>query len=264
MPGVSCGWKEAACWAAIGLLLGPTPAAAQQAGEGATARGVVLSEHSKEGVAYARISLERPGSEARYGAVTDSAGRFVVRALRPGRYRLTVERFGERRNAGRVRLDRGQVTEIRLTIGRPLVQVEDLEVSVRGGDVRPRLAGFERRRRRGVGHFFGPEEIRELAVRRPSDLLRRVPGFQVGPHGHAGSSASTTTRSDGECEPFLWINGQPVEGVDVDDLPVDGLLAVEVFRGRSEIPARFLRPDGRQCAAIVVWTRTGRHSGGGW
>lgn len=229
--------------------------AAQPAGD-ATVRGTAELAESGRPVTALEVQLERVGTAATDTATTDSAGAFAFRDRSAGEYRLWTVHLGERRRAGTVDVGPGEVAEVRLTVRRPVYEVETLEVTVRAPRWKRRLEGFERRRRRGHGYFLGPAEIRRLRARQSTDVLRAVPGLRIGADGGAQVSVRTG-RTAGECRPTIWINGQPLMGYDVNNIPIDELLAVEVFRGRSEIPARFLLPGDEQCAAIVAWTRTG-------
>lgn len=244
------------CLAACLLVAASGEAPAQDSGRGATLDGVAVAAGTGGAIAYARIRLEGTVSDTSFGTVTDSAGRFLLREVPPDDYELWIERFGQRSRVTDIRLDSAAVVEIRLTVTVPVLEVEDLSVTVDGRRPNGRLAGFERRRRRGHGYFLGPEEIRDMRAVQATDVLRRVPGLRVGVDGRSEVSIRTG-RSFRECEPTVWINGQPLENYRFNNIPVSGLLAVEVFRGRSEIPSRFSLPQGEQCAAIVAWTRTG-------
>ena len=234
------------------------PAAEAQTGQTgrSTLRGAILSARTGRGLQAAEVLLlaqdERPVARA----VTDSAGRFVLDSLEEGPYRVRVRHVGRSTRDHEIRLRRTEVKRIDLRVTMPALTVEDLEVTVEAAAASHRLEGFTRRRERGHGFFIGPEELREMQPRFASDVLRNVPGLMIGPDGY-GDVSVFGTRSSRRCRPVVWLNGQELEGYRIDNLEPDDLLAVEVFRGESEIPARFRRRQG-QCAAIIVWTREGR------
>lgn len=239
---------------AVLALLAPAPLPAQHAGGRIT--GVAVSADGGETVRALEIRLENLDSGVIDTASTDSIGTFGFPDIPSGRYRLWVAGLEELRSAGTASVDSGEVIDVRVTVSRPAYVVEDLEVTVRTPRWKKRLVGFERRRRRGNGYFLGPEEIAEARARQSTDLLRRVPGLRVGGDGTPEVSVRVG-RTIRECQPTIWINGHPLMDYNFNDIPLDGLLAVEVFRGRSEIPARFLVPGGGQCAAVVAWIRAG-------
>lgn len=218
--------------------------------------GTAVTADRGETVRALEVRLENLDSGAIDTTTTDSIGTFSFSGVAAGRYRLWVAGVEELRRAGTASVDSGEVVEVRVTVSRPTFVVEDLQVTVRTPRWRKRLTGFERRRRRGIGYFLGPEEIGEARARQSTDLLRKVPGLRVGSDGTPEVSVRVG-RTIRECEPTIWINGHQLMDYNFNDIPVDGLLAVEVFRGRSEVPARFLVPGGGQCAAIVAWIRAG-------
>jgi len=76
------------------------PALAQKPGEKppekCTIEGTVLRVGTNEPLRKARISLERAEGRGQLiaGAITDAAGKFALKDVDPGRYRLSVERNG--------------------------------------------------------------------------------------------------------------------------------------------------------------------------
>lgn len=238
--------------------LAAAPAAEAQTGPigRSTLKGLITSAHTGRGLQAAEVLLLGPDERPVARAVSDSAGRFVLDSLDEGTYRVRVRHVGRSTRDHEVRLRRTEVKNIDLRVAMPALTVEDLEVTVEAPAASHRLEGFTRRRKRGHGFFIGPEEIREMQPRYASDVLRGVPGLMIGPDGY-GEVSVFGTRSSRTCRPVVWLNGQELAGYRFDNLEPDDLLAVEVFRGQSEIPARFRRRQG-QCAAIVVWTREGR------
>ncbi|MEE8201038.1 MAG: carboxypeptidase-like regulatory domain-containing protein [Candidatus Acidoferrales bacterium] len=88
----------AAVAALVGSFLVP-PLLGQQAAETAllesAIEGLVVKAGTGEPLKKAWLSLERVQSERRvYSTITDSSGRFILKSIEPGRYRLWAERNG--------------------------------------------------------------------------------------------------------------------------------------------------------------------------
>lgn len=238
------------------------PLAAQPGPVGdATLRGVVLSARAGAGLPAAEVILLQGRDRAVARTVTDSAGRFLLENLEAGSYRVRIRHVGRTTGEPELELRADEERRVELRVAIPALTIEDLEVTVEGSPDSHRLRGFERRRERGHGYFIGPEQIRQMQPRQATDVLRNVPGLMVGPDGRAHVSV-LGARTARRCEPSVWLNGQELRGYRLNNLEPDDLLAVEVFRGRAEIPSRFWRREG-QCAAIVVWTREGRRASDG-
>jgi hypothetical protein len=58
------------------------------------------------------------------------------------------------------------------------------------------------------------------------------------------------------CRPDYYMDGFPANNTVNADLPVLGVVGIEVYRTLSETPLEFLRTDNR-CGTVVIWTRSG-------
>ena len=108
-----------------------------------------------------------------------------------------------------------------------------------------------------MGAFLTPEEIEEKSPQHTTDLLRGVPGVQVGPY-RFGRAPVNMSRARMNCGPTYYVDGVVRKGLHLDDINRDDIVAMEIYRGPSEVPARF-RFRGGNCGVIVVWTREGRN-----
>lgn len=251
----------AALWALLLLLVGALPALAQQdtaaaqadtaAAGSATLQGRVVSGMSGGPLADATVEVE----EIRKGAITDAEGRFTISDLPAGELLVSVRHVGFEQKTVPLEVEAGTVTDATLLLSETVLRVEEIDVTVERPAPVARLEAFERRRSMGLGHFIGPEEVEEQQPERPSDLLRNVPGLRVSPASY-GSSTVEMVRQSPPCRPTLFIDGLEVPGGQIDDLSPMSVLAVEIYRGSSEIPVAYARTAGR-CGVILVWTRTG-------
>lgn len=244
------------------LLVGAFPAPAQE-GAGASSRavltGTVASALDGNPVPAASVIHVESGRRT----ATDSSGRFRLENLPPGSVTIRVASIGLGSNQVTVPLRENTVTEAVLLFSPEVLRLEELQVSVRR-ERNPRLRAFERRRAQGIGYFLTPREIREADARLPSDLLRRVPGVVVGSRTTGGTRIRFGRGDLGgglDCPPLVYVDGVHRPGLNFDELNVEDLLAVEVYQGASEIPARFRR-HASYCGVLVVWTEDGVRRGG--
>lgn len=237
------------------------PAAAQE-GDGddapsdsarATLTGTVVSAMTGGPLENARVVLKTSGR----GAVTDSAGEFVIRGVPAGSDTVHVSLIGFAEEQVPLTLKADRTTRVTLLLSETVLKVEDITVEVDQPTRYTKLEGFERRRKRGHGHYLGPEEIEERNPQRSSDLLRGVPGVSVGASRLGRAEVRITRNPVGRgCDPVVWLDGVPYRDYHIDQLNRDDILAMEIYRGPSETPPQFdFRGEG--CGTIVVWTQEG-------
>lgn len=255
---------SAAAVAAALLFLVPAALAAQEEGqreaEGdstATLSGQVVSAMTGGPLESVRVVLKNSG----FGAFTDSTGSFTIRNAPPGRDTVRVSLIGFADEQVPLTLKPGHVTRVTLMLSETVLRVEDITVEVRRRQEIGKLSGFWERERRGLGAFVTPEEVERKNPQHPSALLRGIPGVQVGAYTF-GRASIRITRSRSDCDPTYYVDGTISQNFHLDDMNRDDIMALEVYRGASEVPPRF-RFQGGTCGVIVVWTREGRARVGG-
>lgn len=235
-------------------LLAPPAAAGQEngvrRGGEASLTGLVVSAETGEPLPRAQVYLD----SLRRGVITDSAGRFRLPDVPAGVRTVRVRLIGFASAATQVELRRDVITDVTFLLDREALWVEELTVTVpRGSAGKLDRVGFERRKSRGVGVFVTPEQIERLNPDNPSDLLRNLPGVRVG-RPVLGRSRVQVVRGHNECSPMIYLDGQKARGLYIDQLRKEDVLALEVYRGASEIPAEFaFQLNG--CGVVVVWTQ---------
>lgn len=153
-------------------------------------RGTVEAAGDGRPLAAAEVRLD--GERA---AVTDSAGRFELRGVEPGRHRVRVSYLGFESREALVRVPAGDTVESAVRMQTDPVPLPELAVRVEGGDGPAGLAGFRDRMRTGGGHYVTREEIEETSGDDLADVLREVPGLQVRPCPGGGGDCVRSTRS---------------------------------------------------------------------
>jgi hypothetical protein len=190
----------------------------------------------------------------------------AVSSWRAFRQRQRIRVSYEGRNTEEYDFDlrRGKVKKVVVLLDVDAVDLAPVVVETQARDFSRNLAGFYDRRKwyAGFARFYTREDISHTYVSRVSSLLERE-----------GISVRCTTRG---CVPMLWnrgtlcpvavaIDGMPFAELDYDDVQIDQVQAVEVYRSTfltwRVVPqiANFA-PAGlvgsmSACASVLIWTR---------
>lgn len=184
---------------------------------------------------------------------TDTAGRFQLANLPVGTHALEVRRIGFAPQRIPVHLASRSPSIVSVVLEKPVRMLDAVRVTETVYS--RRQTEFERRRRRGFGHFISREDLERRAASQLSDILRTVPGVRVysSPTGNVivfqrGSSFS------GPCRPTVYLDGMRLgTNEDLDFLAnVSSLEAVEVYTGAGQAPVEF---SSGGCGSLVLWTR---------
>jgi hypothetical protein len=130
---------------------------------------------------------------------------------------------------------------------------------------------FRARKTLGTGLQYGRKDFEKLSVTTLGEFLQSIPGLSV--RDPSSTSSMQTTRASTlpaglaphgtpACHMGWFLDGHrmdlPGRTDPVTDglgsLQLDGISAIEVFRGLSEMPPEFAEPDLR-CGAVAIWTR---------
>lgn len=225
--------------------------------------------------------LAQPGRRELVGVVRDPAGRPVEGA--------TVEIPGAtaRTDAkGAFRFWTGPVDTLTISFKRPgfnpiealigttrsrwdtvAVEMEELSQRLAGVTVREdrnrraytALASFDERKARGNGLFITRDDITARNSLRLSDVLQARRGIQLVRlgTGRMGVRFVTYTGTRGSaCIPDLWLDGQRVRGMEIDDVGANNVEKMELYDSFAAVPAEFSHSgNALPCGTIVIWTR---------
>ncbi|MFN3596388.1 MAG: TonB-dependent receptor plug domain-containing protein [Rubricoccaceae bacterium] len=192
--------------------------------------------------------------------VSGRDGLGILTDVPAGRARILVSHVGFRAlDTTLVLTGRRRAPPLRLELRPRPLSLPDVAVVARRtpNDRRRQGAGFEARRATGAGVFLTAEEIRRRGIRRFPDVFRLIPGMQVTSSRLVESLEST--RQPG-CPVAVFLDGVRVHNghTFIGSIPIESVLALEAYRGISEIPAQY-RPLDRTCGAVLVWTRITVH-----
>jgi len=240
--------------AALGLalavlsLLATRSALAQR--HPATVTGQLVDQQSRAPVGGAQIRF----LGTRFGAESDSAGRFAQAGLHAGIYLIEVRAIGYAMGSWVLRLGDSAVSEV-FELERLPVQLDPVVVERQPSFAEQRQLDFERRRASGRGHFITEEQIAQTKPRTLADLFQNVPGVRLQCRG-ASRCTVRMARAPRECRPDFVVDGYPATNSTSLDMSTVGVTGVEVYRTLTETPLEFLKADNL-CGTIVIWTRSG-------
>ena len=262
----------------LALLIGcGDPTAAQ------SVSGRVSDASTRGPIEGARLELLDPNGEIVAVALSDAAGRFLLRSRRPGSYSVTAERLGYASyQSDPVEVGEGDpvVVEVRLGVDAiplsPFVVLADSRLS--GG----RIAEFERRRNDPVlgGHFLSATQIRARPAATPTQLLRALPSVNllqiVTQDNRTGMDrsliylpgSSRTSMRPGMCLAQVYVDGVQVRQSQSGSFSVDDYLdgvpiaGIELYSRASAAPLQY-RGTG-ECGVVLYWTEEPAASTRGW
>lgn len=240
-----------------------TAMAAVIAGAQEAAARVFGTVRSTSGVAIAGAEVWIDGTEWR--TVSNDSGEFHIASAPGGRVKVMVRRIGFRPDSKRVALGPGDVRRVEFVLDGFLEELEAVLVTAQAR-ASGRMQEFWARRMVGLGVFMTRDEIERSRPSRTVDLFHSILGVRI-MTGNGGftrlvsgrqsiSSARGNSAAASACAMQFYVDGifMTPGTFSVDEIPPETLEALEVYRGPSEIPARFRQRD-TACGLVVIWTR---------
>lgn len=244
------------------LLVGALPEAVESQGSIA---GRVLADSTRVPIAAAELII----SGATTRALTDTAGRFVLRDVPGGRRFLVTRALGFSPETSQVELFDNESVSREIFLKRRMTTLG--EVTVR--DSAPALASaklreFTERRRASVGgRFLDSTVIAKWENRKTGDLLSTVPGVDVqrvrSEAYLSGSRAPPSIRAGTGSRPVpcymdIYLDGAPValgnKPFDINSLGLNHVAAIEVYAGPGNTPPQYNRTSNG-CGVVLIWTK---------
>ncbi len=198
----------------------------------------------------APIGLAQVSSVGRR-TLTDSAGRFALEGLPVGDIVITFRRLGFEPHDSSMTLVAGVRDSLLVVLVALPVELE----GVTSAASRLVLLDFYRHKGTGGGRYLDREQIESYRATRTSDIMRRLPGISLIPD-QSGRYSLRMRGSSGNCPPDFWIDGVRAPYLNVDDLPLNDIEALEIYNGPAGLPPEYLNRFGNPaCGAVVIWTR---------
>lgn len=229
------------------LALVPGVALAQAVG---SVRGLVRD--SLGGVVTdAHVAIK--GSAARTATASDGGFRLV--GIPSGEAILEVRRLGYRPVSTPLVVPAGTELQVDVELAPIPEQLAPVQIDRRAEVYDSRLAGFNARKSKQVGHIVTREKLDQMNSARFVDALRGMPGVSM--RTLRGGVVTVSLRG-ARCAPLFYMDGFPATSgvMDLDMIDLSGVEGIEVYSGMSSIPAEFMiSAGGESCGVIAVWSR---------
>lgn len=217
-------------------------------------KGVILDSLGGA-VSSAHVAIEKSGEQL----VTDEAGAFRFARVPAGEVQFRIRRLGYRPAIFLAQVQPGSETSVKFRLAALAILLPSVEVRRRAEASDARLAGYNARREKHVGHFITRENLDRHDSPRLADALRRIPGLKVKPL--RGSGGGTTAMMRGNCSPLVFLDGFPAASgpFDLDMIDLGSVEGIEVYSGIASVPPDFTSVrGGERCGVIAVWSRAAR------
>lgn len=234
-------WATLTMLPAVLLILSSVPAAPQST---ASISGQVVSAADEEPLPHAQVRL----TDQNRTAITDRDGRFLFSELEPGSLILVVTFLGTTSEPMEVRLTDGELERVLISMD---VALEPITAAIARSQRPGKLRGFYRRMDSEQGYFITRADIQDRRPRRMTDMLRRVPGVEVG-RADLGPVGVRMGRGR-PCPIQYFVDGVRAPFFDIDNVLPDDVAGVEIYPGVARVPIQFRYQA--TCGAIVIWTR---------
>ena len=228
--------------------------------------GRVLTDSTRVPIAGADLAI----AGTTWQTVSDSAGRFVLRAVPSGSLVLITRALGFRPDTSRVEVFDDESVSREVFLKRPITTLGEARVRDSATAFVPvKLREFTERRRASVGgHFLDSAVIAKWESRKTGDLLSTVSGvdvqrersaaYLIGSRAPPSISAGTSSSRPRLCFMDIYVDGAPVAlantAFDVNSLGLNHIAAIEVYSGPANTPARYNRTS-KGCGVVLIWTR---------
>lgn len=181
---------------------------------------------------------------------TDTAGTFKGSGLRPGLYVLQVRALGYDPGSWMIELAARETLFIQIEM-ESIVTLAPVAVEAAPWQLRG-MVGFRERQTLARGIYFTEAEISRTNANRLSDILRSTPGVRL----VCRYNGCRIRMSRSECQPDFFIDGLSANNSTSLEMPLIGVIGIEIYRTITETPVDFLR-GANTCGTIVIWTRSG-------
>lgn len=249
--------------AAAVFPLAPPGARAQQPAIQQPGLGIHVVDASDAPVVGAQVVVAGTGLQG----VSDQSGWVRLRTVPPGRVAVRVTRLGFQPSEFSLEVPPSGSLEVDVELVPGPVRVEGVTAVGAAENRALATTGFYRRKEAGGGAFLTREDIDMIGVKRTSEVFRRVRGVRVIYAGKnkwklmglrfgasMSQSAGSRSRNGATCEMVTFLDGNRIYLDGIDDISLEGVEAIEVYRGTTEVPPEFRVTDAA-CGVAALWTR---------
>ena len=188
-------------------------------------------------------------------ARSNADGAFRLIGLPAGTQSVEVREIGYSPKRFAVDLSPRRPSTLAAMLDERTTVLKTMEITAKRGS---EIAGFDQRKKSGLGYYMDRDQIEKSAAISTTDLFRQVPGLTVAWDGQGYQIQVNRTTNAGMCPVAYYIDGSPFLslGDDIDQIvrPED-IAAIEVYKSSAETPMQFQGSDGGPCGTIVIWTK---------
>lgn len=233
------------------LLAAPTRARAQSG----VVKGIVTDTGGRplENVEVLSINAKR-------SARTGKDGRFTLARLPFGQQLIIARIPGYQPSDRVVSMLNSTTPELVIKLRRVVQALDTMRIVSHDGCAAYDVAGFECRRRAGIGQFRGAEELAALRSYYWADMFEGLPGLrrESARDSTIGMDWRVQSMTGWRCLMEGW-NGRHRTAADENIRP-DQIAAIEHYDSYEKVPAAYKRlawPNGQDkpCALVMYWTR---------
>ena len=206
---------------------------------------------------------------------TDSLGRFLIKGLPSGVFRINIRRVGYNAIAINGRFSGRDTLAADFALTPVAVSLDT--VSVEGtARVHGKFLEFEDRRAHGGGAFLTREDLEHEKDRQLGEIVAKLAGVRVNRYG--GESAVATSRWTGGtgrggdamdrgkgaprgCYSQVYVDNVRVFGSDlgealfnINSIPPSTIQGIEYYPNRAETPIQYASYRA-ECGTMLIWTR---------
>lgn len=237
----------------LALLVALAAPAAEARAQWGDAHLVVtaVSEETQQPLSGAEVLLDGRGRGR-----TDAAGVYRVTGIDAGSRVVIVRHLGFAPERVVVQAASGRATRVFVALTTRPIPLAEIRVHARSGAGLRMLhnRGFFDRQRNSGGFFFNRSDIERSHSLTTADLLARVPGVQIARSFGSSRASMNRNATRSSCPVQYFVDGIPVYAFGLEEMRLEDLEGVEVYRGASQIPPEFNRHNA-MCGVVVFWTR---------
>lgn len=240
------------CLTLIAVILGAVARSPAGAQPNVTGRELVGVVRDVRGGPLEGASVEIPGAAAR----TDARGGFRLYTSDLDTLTITIRRLGFNVASALLRSRNRQWDTVMVEMEELPQRLAAAEVKAAGATRRNGLRDFEERRAQGRGQFFDHDQVAARNTLRTSEVLRGARGVRLQRLRSGGYGVRFATYAKiPNCVPNLWLDGQLVRDMEVDDVPANQIEAIELYESWASTPSQFSQGPTLPCGTIVIWSR---------
>lgn len=180
-----------------------------------------------------------------------ATGQFAHAGLKPGTYVMQARALGYAPGSWVIDLAERETLSVVIELDAVAIALPGVTVEAAGGGQRG-MAGFLQRRAARRGVYLTEEDFKRADAARLSDVLRNVSGVRL----TCRFSGCRVRMARDNCQPDFFVDGHSANNSTNLEMPMVGVIAIEVYRTITETPVEFLR-GANTCGTIVIWTRSG-------